>query len=178
MSHPLERFLHLASAQANSRGVLPLGCQMTRALYPTRERGTQDRAHSQYLPSPQVGCGTCISLPLPRIQNYLWPPSSLLPSWPHLTSPPFPGSVCGCELTPAFACPAPLVKALQYEKPKGLPSAPRKTMVAATHSGQRGEECSVPYPRSLAVPRFLRAQQQSSRKWIPKASVCLVTYLA
>lgn len=71
VTNPLGRFVHWASAQANSLGVLPLGCQTTRALYPTRKRGGQDRAHSQYLQFLQVGCGTHISLPFPRIQNYL-----------------------------------------------------------------------------------------------------------
>lgn len=80
VTHPLGCFIHLA----NSRGVLPLGCQMTRALYPTGERGTQDRAHSQYPQFSQVGCGTHYQPTHPKDTKV--PVASLLP--PPFLAPP------------------------------------------------------------------------------------------
>lgn len=54
-------------------------------------------------------------------------------------------------------------------------------MVAATHSGQRGEEWSAPYPGSLAVPRFLLTEQQKVDTegigvlgYLPSLGPCLV----
>lgn len=45
VANPLGRFVHWASAQANSLGVLPLGCQTTRALYP-QEREEDRTGHT------------------------------------------------------------------------------------------------------------------------------------